>query len=123
MAMPSDDAVYWRDLPARDRQAHADEAGRALALENEQLRLHNAELSASLVAARDALEIGHRLLEDQSVAIAERDDVVGAAERRAVEAEHQLAVVLSSRRWRATELLSRLLRAPRAVLARLRRQP
>ncbi|QDB78474.1 hypothetical protein FHE66_15110 [Georgenia sp. 311] len=121
--MPSDDAVYWRDLPARDRQAHADEAGRALALENEQLRLHNAELSASLVAARDALEIGHRLLEDQSVAIAERDDVVGAAERRAVEAEHQLAVVLSSRRWRATELLSRLLRAPRAVLARLRRQP
>ena len=119
--MPSDNAVFWRELPARDREVHADESARALALENEQLRLHTAELAAALVQAREGLALAHRLLEDQSVAIAERDSVVGAAERRAVEAEHMLASVLSSRRWQAGEAVSRVVRAPRAVLARARR--
>ncbi|HLT82958.1 MAG TPA: hypothetical protein VKZ83_01885 [Phototrophicaceae bacterium] len=119
--MPSDDAVFWRELPARDREAHADEAARALLLENDQLRLHAAELSSALVQAREALTLSHRLLEDQSVALAERDSVVGDAERRAVEAQQMLDAVLSSRRWQAGEVVSRAVRAPRVVLARLRR--
>lgn len=118
--MPSDNAVYWHDLAAQDRAAHADEAARALALENEQLRLRNAELAAALVQAREAITVRHRLLEDQSAAIAERDRVVGDAERRAVEAEHMLQQVLSSRRWQAGEAVSRVVRAPRAVLGRLK---
>lgn len=113
MAMPSDEAVYWHDLAARDRDAHADEAARALALENEQLRLRNAELAAALVQAREAIAVRHRILEDQSVAIAER-------ERVAEEARQMLDAVLSSRRWHAGEAVSRAVRGPRAVLRRLR---
>lgn len=119
MSMPSDNAVYWRDLAAADRAAHADEAARALTLENEQLRLRTAELAAALVQAREAIAVRHRIIEDQHVAIAERDRQVAEAAEQARGAREELTAVLSSRRWQAGEAVSRVARAPRAVLRRL----
>lgn len=117
--MPSDNAVYWRDLAAADRSAHTDEAARALSIENEQLRLRTAELAAALVQAREAVAVRHRIIDDQTVAIAERDRQVAAAAEEARDARDQLAAVLSSRRWQAGEVVSRAARAPRAVVRRL----
>lgn len=119
--MPTDEAVFWHDLASRDRQVHAQEAARALVLENEQLRLRNAELSAALLQAREAITLRHRIMEDQSVALAERDHLLAEARSRAAEAEAALDAVLSSRRWRAGDVAGRVATKPRALLARLRK--